>query len=114
MKYNCIGEKINEYKMNSTYLNYRPLFDALNHGKHKEAVNRLLEIGPLFDPNVTPYSSGDSLLHVTCRLGRTDFLLHLIENYGNTSLLKHAKIMPKSMCQMEYKITWRDMFYAHL
>ena len=84
MKYNSIGEKINEYKMNSTYLNYRPLFDALNHGKHKEAVNRLLEIGPLFDPNVTPYSSGDSLLHVTCRLGRTDFLLHLIENYGDT------------------------------
>lgn len=68
--------------MNSAYINYRQLFDALHIGNNEEAVRQMNDIGSLFDPNVVPYRSGDSLLHIIARLGRTTILQILIEKFG--------------------------------
>ena len=77
-------------KMNSEYLNYRPLLDALHLDNYEEAIRQMEGIGSTFDPNVVPYRSGDSLLHIIARLGRTAFLQLLIENFGDDLNLEIA------------------------
>ena len=76
--------------MNSMYLNYRPLLEALNNGNNEEAIQRFNDMGVSFDPNVVPYRSGDSLLHIIARLGKTNFLQLLVDKFGGRLNLEVA------------------------
>ena len=69
--------------MNPINSNYSPFLDALHLGNDTAAIEALNLLGSNFDPNTVPYRSGDSIVHLLARLGRTSILQLLLEKFGS-------------------------------
>ena len=81
--------------MTTSNVNYRPLMDALHLGNDEDAVKNLDTLGSSLDPNIVPYRSGDSLIHLLARLGRTCILNILIKRYGKKLNLEPTNLEGK-------------------
>lgn len=81
--------------MNTSSLNYRPFLDALHLGNDEEAIKNLDILGSSFDPNIVLYRSGDSLIHILARLGRTCILNILLTRYGTKLNLEPTNLEGK-------------------
>ena len=81
--------------MNTSSLNYRPFLDALHLGNDEEAIKNLDILGPSFDPNIVLYRSGDSLMHILARLGRTCILNLLLKRYDKNLNLEPTNLEGK-------------------
>ena len=74
---------MNKEKLATDIIKYKPLLDALHVGNDTEIVEQIDILGSEFDPNVIVYRSGDSILHMIARLGRTSALRLLLERFDH-------------------------------
>ena len=74
---------------------YRRFVDSLHVGSDTEVIKNLDAIGSNFDPNIAVYRSGDTIIHILARLGRTSILLMLVERFSSVLNLESTNLEGK-------------------
>ena len=86
---------MNTEKVANDIIKYKPFLDALHVGIDTEIVEKMDILGSEFDPNAIVYRSGDSILHMIARLGRTSALRFLLERFYHNLNIEQTNLEGK-------------------